>query len=475
MKFIVRLRSLNTLVLFGYIVVALPLIFAIVIATTFVSSLARTSDEVVELSITTTNGSRMLLEHITALERNARQYRALGDEEFLNIYENRQQNLMEILERIPQLELGLSEPIPEVNEIITVANDIRDALKNNPNRIEAAELQDRFQRLNDKARVLRNKLRAALGDELGRLQERAATVQQRLYWHAFALIPLAMLLAGAFSALIARPMRQLGQAIRQLGEGERDRAIVIRGPLDLEELGRRLDWLRRRLNELEREKNDFLSHVSHELKTPLANIREGTDLLADGSVGDTSEQQREVLDILQTNSLGLQKKIENLLNFNAWQNMKTRPQISECRLSEVFDHALQHHRLAMTRLGLFADIKMPDIRVNADYEKLRLMFDNLISNALKFSPPGGTLYCRARREGGGVAIDVADEGPGIAAGERDRVFEPFYEGRRPQKGPLRGTGIGLSVVRECVKAHGGTIEIREGEYPGAHFHIHLAI
>jgi two-component system sensor histidine kinase GlrK len=211
------------------------------------------------------------------------------------------------------------------------------------------------------------------------------------------------------------------------------------------------------------------------LKTPLAKIREGTDLLADGSVGNISEQQREVLDILQSNSLGLQKKIENLLNFNAWQNMKTRPQVSECRLSEVFDHALQHHRLAMTRLGLFADIKMPDIRVNADYEKLRLMFDNLISNALKFSPPGGTLYCRARREGGGVAIDVADEGPGIAAGERDRIFEPFYEGRQPQKGPLRGTGIGLSVVRECVKAHGGTIEIREGEYPGAHFHIHLAI
>ena len=89
------------------------------------------------------------------------------------------------------------------------------------------------------------------------------------------------------------------------------RPISVRGPLDLEALGEQLDWLRRRLHELEQEKNKFLSHVSHELKTPLANIREGAELLRDGSVGKLGKSQSEVVEILQNNSLILQKTIEN--------------------------------------------------------------------------------------------------------------------------------------------------------------------
>ena len=114
-------------------------------------------------------------------------------------------------------------------------------------------------------------------------------------------------------------MRQVDRAIRELGEGDFSRPITVSGPNDIETLGRQLEWLRHRLKESTDEKNKFLRHMSHELKTPLANIREGTELLLDGSVGQLDHQQQEVTSILRDNSVKLQKLIENLLTFSAWQ------------------------------------------------------------------------------------------------------------------------------------------------------------
>ena len=94
---------------------------------------------------------------------------------------------------------------------------------------------------------------------------------------------------------------------------------------------------------------------------------------------------------------------------------------------------------------------------------------------MKFTPDGGTITVRARREpdGGDVVIDVADTGPGIPADERGRIFEAFYQGATPQGGLVRGTGIGLSVVQEFVNAHGGTVQLVDGEFPGAHFRVRV--
>jgi two-component system sensor histidine kinase GlrK len=114
-----------------------------------------------------------------------------------------------------------------------------------------------------------------------------------------------------------------------------------------------------------------------------------------------------------------------------------------------------------------------DVSFDADRAKLRLILDNLLSNAVKFTPEGGTITLLGRREGDYVVIEVADSGPGIPAEERDRVFEAFYQGATPQGGLVRGTGIGLSVVHEFVLAHGGSIEIVDGEFPGAHFRLRL--
>ena len=125
-----------------------------------------------------------------------------------------------------------------------------------------------------------------------------------------------------------RPIRQIDSAISQLGKGTFSKAIAVRGPTDLVDLGRQLEWLRMRLLELAQERNRFLRHMSHELKTPLASIREGTELLMDGAVGELDSAQREVTTILRDNGIKLQQLIENLLSFSAWQARHSGLEIS---------------------------------------------------------------------------------------------------------------------------------------------------
>jgi two-component system sensor histidine kinase GlrK len=112
--------------------------------------------------------------------------------------------------------------------------------------------------------------------------------------------------------------------------------------------------------------------------------------------------------------------------------------------------------------------------VNADREKMRTVLDNLLSNAIKFTPRGGFVTIRARQTTQGFTIEFADTGPGIPEEEQPRIFEAFFQGRREQGGFVAGTGIGLSVVLECVQAHDGTVElVSSDEFPGAHFIISI--
>jgi two-component system sensor histidine kinase GlrK len=102
------------------------------------------------------------------------------------------------------------------------------------------------------------------------------------------------------------------------------------------------------------------------------------------------------------------------------------------------------------------------------------MIDNLLSNAVKFSPPGGVIGISARYDGDALELDVTDEGPGIPSEERARIFDPFYQGSHTGAGPVRGTGIGLSVVKEYVFAHGGSVEVLSRQR-GAHLRIRLPL
>jgi two-component system sensor histidine kinase GlrK len=289
---------------------------------------------------------------------------------------------------------------------------------------------------------------------------------------AFAAMMLAVFLALGFGLWLARPLKRLERAIVGLGENRLDQPIETPGPADIRLLGRRLDWLRLRLAELDADKARFLRHVSHELKTPLAALREGVALLEEGVAGTLTESQREIARILRQNTVVLQGQIEDLLRFNAAAFEARRLVRKPTELSELVGRLVEEQRLQWQARHLHVDVRGGPVWVEVDPEKFGVALGNLLSNAIRFSPPGGTIDIRLSRAPNGVRVDIADQGPGVAPADRERVFEPFYRGERQPGDAVRGTGLGLSIVHEYIAAHGGRIELMPTE-PGARFRIDL--
>jgi two-component system sensor histidine kinase GlrK len=285
-------------------------------------------------------------------------------------------------------------------------------------------------------------------------------------------IVLAVVLALAFGIWLTRPLKQLETAIIGLGENRLDAPITIQGPVDLQLVGQRLDWLRLRLVELDADKSRFLRHISHELKTPLASLREGVSLLEDGVAGELSDNQREVAKILRHNTGVLQGQIEDLLRFNAAAFEARQLHREKTDLMQLVESQIEAQRLQWMARDLKVNIEGPAIHMEVDPEKIGTALGNLISNAIRFSPLHGRLHIKLSQLTDKVRIDLHDEGPGIAVADRGRVFEPFFRGERQPRDAIRGSGIGLSIVHEYISAHGGRIDLQP-DAPGAHFRIEL--
>lgn len=467
-----RPRSLVGLMLMGFALVALPLILAIVRAVIHAESLETQSKALVEQGVRVARFSESLVSQVSQMERNARQYQVLGDPALVNVYNQRHQRFLETLDNLAALPVAGSTS-DRIGELRAVGQRVRDALNRHPPQSDAlAGAMDEFQRLASLTRLVDEEGKAYLDRELADLQQAAADTRQMLVLQSALAIPAALLLALVFTAVINRPISQLLRAIRRLGRGDFEASVQVSGPPELTAVSERLDWLRRRLGELEEQKSRFLRHMSHELKTPLASLREGTELMLDGSLGPMNATQREVAELLRANSLELQQMIVNLLDFNSWQNRTARLNTTSVDLGALARSVADRHRLAVASRQLAIRVRGAEVLVTADRDKLRTALDNLVSNAVKYSPDEGTIDIAIRRRDDHAVIDVVDQGPGVPPADRQRVFEPFYRGGTRHAGPVKGTGIGLSVVVECIRSHGGTIEIIDSQQ-GAHFRIRL--
>ncbi len=469
-----RPQSLNGLILVGFGLVALPLLVAVVWAVVNLDRLAAQSEQLLVTGVSTAENNRLLAENVASLERVARQYLVLRNPDSMAL----------LRQDLATLEATLDDMAGLVDkaDATALATSIRAASRRVVNTLTQGSLSDKaaadaidsFTTLRQRVTRLTAITDTFIETELMRIRERTRHAQRVSAWQTAALVPGTLILVLFFTLLVARPIRQIDRAIHQLGRSGFSKPVVITGPSDLVKLGQQLEWLRVRLLELAQEKNKFLRHMSHELKTPLANIREGTELLLDGAVGDLDSQQREVTDILRLNGLKLQQLIENLLSFSAWQSKNEVLTLSDFPLRALVIQVAKAQRLALKAAQIQLRLDVADIVVNADRDKMRTVLDNLMSNAVKFTPKGGVVTIRAQRSATSFVLEFADSGPGIPEDESPRIFEAFFQGATEQGGHIAGTGIGLSVVLECIQAHDGSVElVNSNEFSGAHFRIHI--
>lgn len=461
--------------LIGFTIVAAPLLVAIVNAALQMNRLSNRSQQLVIHGMQGSRNNQLLLEEIGAMERSARLYQILGSADLLDGYASDTRRLDQTADALLGLPLDRQSRL-DLHALESAAGRMLAELRATaPNSPQMNQLIGALPHLSDLASRISDRTNSKIDRELTDLQRAAARTRRTLLWQTLLLVPLTLTVVGVFTFLLGRPIRAIDRAIGELGRGAFSRPIAIRGPRDLERLAAQLEWLRSRLLELAQEKNRFLRHMSHELKTPLANIREGTELLMDGAVGELQSAQREVMAILRENSMKLQRLIENLLSFSAWQAQSVGLEVSEFRLRPLIKTVLENQQLTLVAQRVRLDVQVEDLTPLADRAKLRLILDNLLSNAIKFTPRGGSISIHARGEKEQLILEVIDSGPGVAPEERKRIFEAFYQGKMPQGGHVKGTGIGLSVVTEFVQAHGGAIEILEAARGGAHFRVRLPL
>ncbi len=439
--------------------VALPLIFALINNAISIDQFANRSQRAVQQAVKSTQSSRRLSELLGILERNARQMAILGDRSLLDTYETNRAAFIQTAAEFATLPFDAEQKVALddiVNGEAAIYSGLRGAASGSA---ELKQTVENFRRLDARAVSIIERGDRLIDREIESMRETAARAQRITLWQMMALVPVALLLAAGFTVLIARPIRQIDAAIRRMGGGDFVAPVGVNGPRDLQLLGRRIEWLRHRLNELEQQKNRFLRQVSHELKTPLTALREGSELLSEEALGKLTPEQQEVSEILRANSIELQRLIEDLLSYGAADFHRSALRFSPVAVRRVVARVLDDQNLALRARALSIAPQVDDITLEADFEKLRIMLDNLISNAAKFSPEGKVITIEVRAEGEHMVLEVTDAGPGIPPAERERVFDPFYRGRSVAGGPLRGSGIGLSIVRDYAQAHGGTVEV----------------
>lgn len=462
-------RSFLRLILIGWVLTALPLLVAIAFASASLNRLTERSEISLHETANATRLGWVLDEDLLLMERILRQYEALGDASLLDDYLVARGQWLSNLDAFVR--------VPLLAPLTDRANGLR--------AIEAAA----HQQLVTDNRNLQPLLLAVdaikartnvLIEEIGKITEaerhgfrvEAENLQSQLLVAISLALLLAVLLFWAGQRTVAQLFRGVERAVIALGNNLLERPIELKGTDDLRWIGKRLDWLRKRMLALQEERTRILRHVSHELKTPLAALREGSSLLSDGVAGPLSPQQEKIAGIMQGNVLRLQGLIDGLLKLQQAEHVRDRIEPENLRLDELIQQILATHKLAARDKRLRITGKLAPLTVTGGREEVTTIIDNLLSNAIKFSPPQGTIRVHLSRDHQNAVLDVMDEGPGVPAEERKMIFEPFY--RSPGTKAIAGVGLGLAIAREFATAHRGTLEYLPGT-DATHFRATLPL
>jgi PAS domain S-box-containing protein len=223
-----------------------------------------------------------------------------------------------------------------------------------------------------------------------------------------------------------------------------------------------------RLQALDRAKTDFVSTVSHELRTPLTNITGYTELLEEGAVGELSAEQRDLIGRVDRNGRRLLLLIEDLLTYSRLESTGVRIDPEPSDLREAVGGAFEAITSTLTKRDLSVGVDLPrePVMVRGEAVLLERMVTNLLTNAVKFTPDGGTIEALLSVGDGVTRLIVRDDGVGIPAREQDQLFTRFFRSSTATKSAVQGTGLGLSIVQGIVSQHGGEVGIHSVEGHG---------
>jgi signal transduction histidine kinase len=386
------------------------------------------------------------------------------------------------LQRVRDLRLAINSYVGEYLEpMVNLAQENIAAVRQTLARVEA-------KRRTDEIRESFNELQSTEDARAAASAASATTQSRRAIMLGVAGLVACALLIVLFGLYLARstahPVREAATAATQLAEGDLSVRLSERGPGEVGELTaafnhmaeelesqrRELQTQNEKLRESERRKSELVHIVSHELRTPLASILGFTSVLLNRDA--EPEEQRRYLEIIDREG----RRLSDLLNdFLDAERLDEGHLILEPELIDVsrvvteqvrlFEGQSEKHELDMV-------VPSTPLTVRGDPNRLAQVVGNLLSNAIKYSPEGGTVHVVAEQANGVVRVSVRDEGLGIPEDQQERVFVKFFRGDAPASG-IPGTGLGLTIARSVVEAHGGSMNFESGSGEGSVFWLEL--
>jgi signal transduction histidine kinase len=285
------------------------------------------------------------------------------------------------------------------------------------------------------------------------------------------------IIAGSLALVMVRflargmtsPLREMADAARAMAKGNYGRRVSATSRDEVGELARAFNKMAAELAETDRLRRDLVANVSHELRTPITALQAVLENLVDGVESPDPQTFRTML--AQVERLG--RLVTQLLDLSRLESGAVPLERSEFAVKPVLDHAVREQQLHAPDVDVKVLIETPELTADGDPERVHQVVANLLENAVRYTPTGGLVEVRARRTHDTVTIEVWDEGPGIAEGQEDRVFERFYRADTARASRDGGAGLGLAIAQWIVDLHGGDIHPERREPHGCRMVVRL--
>lgn len=284
-----------------------------------------------------------------------------------------------------------------------------------------------------------------------------------------------LIMAWAFASGLTRPIRLLARGARRIGEGKLDERINIDRRDEIGELAQEFNSMAVKLGELDRMKEDFLQSITHDLRNPLSSISGYSQMLLQGPLALTDDRQRRFIGTIQKATTQLNEMINTILDL-----AKLEAGMMDLKRADVDLNALagEVHQLFVPaadqyKIRLALDAKLSSAVSSIDAALVRRVMQNFISNALKFTPPDGTITLRVDKLDSQYRCSVIDTGPGIPPEHLKILFQKFKQVPGIESAKARGTGLGLAICKSTVEAHGGRVGVDSTVGKGSTFYFTL--
>lgn len=351
------------------------------------------------------------------------------------------------------------------NEIHQLKNHPTDAIPNTIEDVVEADIKNFNQQINVLA-----KERAA----------KTINAAEHLINILLLLIISTIILSAAISFLYVitaiRPMQKIRRVLKRIGGGHYDKNLNLEGLPELRELSHDVNDMQTKLRELETAKTEFLSLISHELKTPLASFQSGIDMLLSCEIDNLSQAQRKIINIMHKQTAQLETSIQEMLDMQSIQTQRMVMNIRPCSMSKIVKDTVERISPLTTKRNQRITIidNSFNIQVFVDPKRTMQILLNLLSNASKYSPRDSQVTVTIQYHTGFAEIIVEDEGPGIPQNLLDKACERFFQVPR-QDAYLRGTGLGLAIAKEVTEIQNGTINLENCAKGGLRVRISLPL